>query len=201
MNSLINFIIAFGYLALFTAVLLESGVIIGFFLPGDSLLFTAGLLAAKGHFNLFLVMLVCFVGAILGVQLGYWFGVRVGPALFKQKNFFLRTEHLEKTQQFYDKFGAQTIILARFTPIVRTFAPILAGVAKMDYKTFVRYNLIGAVLWAIGIPLLGYLLGNLIPNIDHYLLPIIILIVIASALPAIKHLFGDQIKNKVRGKR
>ncbi len=190
MSSLIDFIITFGYLALFLVVFLESGVVIGFFLPGDSLLFTAGLLAAQGQLNLLWVIVACFLGAIMGVQAGYWFGAKVGKKLYVQENsFWLRKEHLEKTHHYYAKHGRLTIILARFTPIVRTFAPIVAGIGAMPYGQFVTYNIIGGLLWAVGIPLLGYFLGSRVPNIDRYLLPIIGLIVVLSILPAAWHLW------------
>lgn len=190
MAFLTQWIISFGYLALFGAVLLESGVFFGFFLPGDTLLFTAGLFAAKGSLNIVLVCLLCFLGATIGVQLGYWFGAKVGRRLYAQArkdSFWLRSEHLEQTKKFYEHHGKKTIILARFTPVVRTFAPIVAGIAEMDYQTFVLYNIFGAIIWAIGIPLLGYFAGNLIPNIDHYILPIIVVIIIASAIPGLLH--------------
>lgn len=189
MEALTEYILAFGYIALFATVFAESGLFFGFFLPGDSLLFTAGLFAAKGDLNIVWICLGCFVAAVLGDQVGYWFGAKVGKTLYSRKDsFFFRHEHIEKTKAFYAKHGKSTIILARFAPIVRTFAPIVAGVAEMDYGTFLRYNIIGGLLWAIGIPLLGYWLGNVIPNIDAYLLPILVVIVVISLIPAALHL-------------
>lgn len=192
MSSLIDTIIAFGYVALFLAVFVESGVF-GFFLPGDTLLFTAGLFAARGQFNIIIICLGCFVAAILGVQVGYWIGAKFGKRLYKeQDSFFFRQSHLEKTRAFYRKYGKSTIILARFTPIVRTFAPLVAGLADMDYPTFVRYNLIGGFIWAVIIPLLGFWLGQVVPNIDRYLLPILAVVLVTSFLPAIWHVIQEK---------
>lgn len=197
-EALIHFIITFGYVALFLAVFLESGVFFGFFLPGDSLLFTAGLLAGSGHFNLALVCLICFIAATLGVQFGYWFGARFGKKLFERDTFFFRKEHIEQAHQFYLERGKSTIVLARFIPIVRTFAPIVAGIANMPYKDFVTYNIVGAIIWAIGIPVLGYYMGELIPDVDKYLLPIVIIIAVASIIPAIVHMIQNKKKSSHR---
>lgn len=189
MHSLIEQIITFGYIALFATVFAESGLFFGFFLPGDSLLFTAGIFAARGDLNIWWICIGCAVAAILGDQVGYIFGARVGRGLYQRKDsFFFRREHIEKTKEFYKKYGKATLILARFTPIVRTFAPIVAGVAEMPYRDFVIYNVLGGLLWGLGMPLLGYYLGNLIPDIDKYLLPILVVIVIVSILPAVWHL-------------
>ncbi len=164
----------------------ESGLFFGFFLPGDSLLFTAGLFASQGYFNIVWLLVLAFVAAVVGDNVGYWFGKRIGPHLFKkERSFFFRPEYVEKTKIFYEKYGKKTVILARFLPIVRTFAPILAGVGAMEYKTFFSYNIIGGAVWTGGVTLLGYILGSLVPNIEHYLLPIIIGIIILSFLPSI----------------
>jgi membrane-associated protein len=164
----------------------ESGLFFGFFLPGDSVLFSVGLLASQGSFNILtLVVLVC-VAAILGDSVGYWFGAKVGPALFQREDSFLFKKHyVVETHRYYETYGPMTIILARFIPAVRTFAPILAGVGKMKYATFLRYNIVGGIAWGAGVTLLGYFLGNTVPGIDKYIYPIIVLIVIVSALPVI----------------
>ncbi len=189
METLSHLIITFGYTALFGAVFAETGLFVGFFLPGDSLLFTAGLLAAKGDFNIYVVAIGCAIASILGNQVGYWFGAKFGRKLYDRPDSFLfRKEHLRKTSEFYDKYGKGTLILARFTPIVRTFAPILAGVAEMKATTFLQYNIIGGLLWGLGLPVLGYFAGNKIPNIDHYLMPILVVIIVLSLVPAIWHL-------------
>ncbi len=196
MSSLIDSILALSYLGLFIAVFAESGLFFGFFLPGDSLLFTAGLFASRGDLKLVWVCLVCFLGAVIGDQVGYWFGAKVGKGLYQRKDsFFFRKEHIEKTKSFYEKYGVATLIVARFTPIVRTFAPIVAGVAAMPYSRFLRFNLIGGLIWGIGMPVIGYYAGSLIPNIDHYLLPILGAIIIISLIPALWHLFGQRKRN------
>lgn len=191
--DLIELIRAVGYLGLFGIVFAESGLFIGFFFPGDSLLFTAGFLASQGFLDIWFLLGVTFVAAVLGDNVGYAFGARVGPRLFKREDsFFFHKNHLERARLFYATHGGKAIILARFMPIVRTFAPILAGVGKMHYPTFIAFNLIGGFLWAIGITLLGYFLGSVIPGVDRYLLPIILLIIFLSILPGIIHV----IKNK-----
>jgi membrane-associated protein len=174
----------FGTIGLFVIVFAESGLLVGFFLPGDSLLFAAGLLASRGHLNFPLILAGCFIAAVAGDQVGYMFGNRVGPALFRRPNSrFFHRRHLEKAQQYFEKQGPKTIVLARFIPIVRTFAPIVAGVATMRYRTFVTYNVVGAFLWAIGVTTLGYVLGETVPDIDKYLLPIVAVIVALSLIP------------------
>ena len=179
-----DLLVTFGTIGLFLIVFAESGLFFGFFLPGDSLLFTAGLFAAQGTLNLPLILVGCFIAAVAGDQVGYVFGQRVGPALFKRPDSRLfKQEYVERARAFFEKHGPKTIVLARFVPIVRTFAPILAGVGRMQYLTFVSYNLIGGFLWAVGVTLLGYWLGNLIPDIDAYLLPIIALIIALSFIP------------------
>lgn len=180
----------FGMIGLFLIIFAESGLLIGFFLPGDSLLFTAGLLASQGKFGLSLpvVLLACFVAAVAGDQVGYAFGKKAGPSIFRRPDSKLfRQEFVTKADEFFDKHGAKTIVLARFVPVVRTFAPVMAGVGKMRYRTFVTYNVIGGFLWAVGITSLGAILGKQIgaDNIDKYLLPIIAVIIVLSILPAL----------------
>lgn len=176
----------FGLIGIFAIVFAESGLFFGFFLPGDSLLFTAGLLASQGHFNVVLLWVGCMVFAIAGDSVGYAFGKKVGPKIFsREDSFFFHKKHVERTNAFYEKHGKKTIILARFVPIVRTFAPILAGVGQMEYRTFVTYNVIGGVLWSTLLIFLGFILGSVIPSIDRYLLPIILLIIVLSLVPII----------------
>lgn len=190
--SLVTLIQTAGYLGLFAIIFAESGLFVGFFLPGDSLLFTAGFLASQGYFDITALMVLCFVAAVLGDNFGYAFGKRVGPAIFKKEDsLFFHKKHLVRAQEYYAKYGGKTIILARFIPVVRTFAPILAGVGRMHYRTFFVYNIVGAVLWAIGLTALGYYLGSAIPNIDKYLLPIIAAIIIISILPAVIQIVRD----------
>jgi membrane-associated protein len=176
----------FGTIGLLAIVFAESGLLIGFFLPGDSLLFTAGLLASQHLLNLPVILAGCFLAAVAGDQVGYMFGSRIGPALFNRPDSRLfRRSYLDKAHAYFEKQGPKTILLARFIPIVRTFAPILAGVGKMPYRTFVTFNLIGGFLWAEGVTLLGYFLGKSIPNVDHYLLPAVAVIVAVSFIPVV----------------
>ena len=177
------------YLVTFAILVAESGLLIGFFLPGDTLVFPLGLLAAQGILSLPIILLVCIAGAVLGDSLGYRIGRTLGPRVFKhQESLFFKKEYVERAQAFYAKYGKGALVLARFTPVVRTFAPTMAGVAQMDYLVFLTYNVLGGVLWSVGLVLLGYFLGKVIPNIDHYLLPIIALILVVSLVAPIKHI-------------
>lgn len=178
-----------GYLGLFGIIFAESGLLIGFFLPGDSLIFTAGFLASQGYLNIYWVLVATLTGAIIGDNVGYIFGKKVGPKIFKKEDSLLfHKDHLEKARIFYEKHGGKTLILARFMPVIRTFAPILAGVGNMNYRTFFFYNVVGGILWGASLPLLGYFLGTAIPNIDKYLHLIIIGIILLSILPSLIHL-------------
>jgi len=182
-----------GLLGLFFIVYAESGLFFGFFFPGDSLLFTAGFLASQNYLNLPLLLVGAFVFAVLGDNTGYWFGKKVGPKIFnKEDSLFFHKKYVEKAQDFYNKYGNKTIVLARFVPIVRTFAPIVAGVGKMKYKDFFVYNLLGGFLWSFGAVLSGYFLGRIIPGIDQYLLPIIFAIIIISILPAVFEIWRNK---------
>lgn len=193
----IRIIESFGYVGIFFIIFAESGLLFGFFLPGDSLLFTAGLLAFKGILNLPILVVGSFLAAVLGDNVGYSFGRRVGPKIFnREKSLLFDKDHLIKAQAFYEKHGGKTIVLARFMPFIRTFAPIVAGVGQMNYRRFIFYNFLGGFLWAVCLPLLGYLLGSLIPDIDKYLLPIIIGIVFASVLPTLLHLVREKLVSR-----
>lgn len=190
--DLVELIRTVGLIGVFAIVFLESGMMIGFFFPGDSLLFTAGFLASQGIIDIKILILGCFIAAILGDSVGYYLGHKYGRKLFnKDDSIWFHKDHLNKAQKFYDKHGGKTIIIARFVPIIRAFAPVVAGIGLMQYKRFVMFNLIGGVLWAIAIPLLGYYLGSAIPDVDKYLLPIVGLIIIASVLPALHHILVD----------
>ncbi|PIS22956.1 hypothetical protein COT49_02605 [candidate division WWE3 bacterium CG08_land_8_20_14_0_20_40_13] len=182
-----------GYLGIFTVVFAESGLLIGFFLPGDSLLFTAGFLASQGIFDIKVLTFLCFIAAVAGDSTGYEIGHKFGRRLFQRKDSaFFHKENLEKAELFYEKHGKKTIILARFIPVIRTFAPIVAGIGNMSYRTFISYNVFGGLFWATGITLIGYFLGSVIPDVDKYLLPIIGVIVIASVAPGISHILKDK---------
>ncbi len=191
--DLVQLIQSLGYVGMFAIVFAESGLFFGFFLPGDSLLFTAGFLASQRVFNIFTLLVLFVIGAIAGDSVGYWTGKKLGDWLMKQKDsFFFQKHHLIKAQRFYEKHGGKTLILARFMPAVRTFAPIVAGMANMEYKVFLLYNVIGGVLWAVGLTLVGYFLGSMIPNVDKYMLPIIGAIVVISVIPALLHMRADK---------
>jgi membrane-associated protein len=179
-----------GLIGIFAIVFAESGLLIGFFLPGDSLLFTAGFLASAPssvddalHLPLGWLLVGCLTAAIAGDQVGYLFGRRVGPALFKRPDSRLfKQENVEKAHEFFEKYGAKTIVLARFVPVVRTFAPIVAGVSRMQYRTFVMFNVVGGCLWAVGVTLLGYFLGQ-IDFVEQNLEIAILTVVAISVLP------------------
>jgi membrane-associated protein len=174
----------FGTIGLLLIVFAESGLLVGFFLPGDSLLVTAGLLASQGVLNFPIIAVGCFVAAVVGDQVGYAFGARVGPALYGRPNSrFFRRSHLERTRQYFEEQGPKTVVLARFVPIVRTFTPVLAGVGQMRYRQFVTYNIVGGLLWAVGLTTVGYTLGEAIPDIDRYIVPIVAVILVASFVP------------------
>jgi|SRR3989344_2537013 len=190
MFDLIPLVKTAGYLGLFGIVFAESGLFVGFFLPGDSLLFTAGFLASQGFLNIWALSFLMFVAAVTGDSVGYAFGKKAGPKIFyREDSIFFHRNNLERAQVFYEQYGSKTIVLARFMPIVRTFAPILAGVGQMRYRTFLFYNIIGGALWALGMPWLGYYLGSTIPNINEYLLPIILIIITLSVAPGLYHMW------------
>jgi membrane-associated protein len=180
----------FGTLGVFAIVFAESGLLVGFFLPGDSLLFTAGLLASRGFSNIALLMIGCSIAAIAGDQVGYLIGRRAGPALFKRPDSrFFHKKNVERARVFFEQHGSKTIILARFVPVVRTFAPVVAGVGEMEYRRFVTFNVIGGILWGAGVTLAGYLLGSSIHDIDKWLLPIIFGIVAVSFIPVFREVW------------
>src|SRR3989344_2667818 len=197
MFDLVALIKTAGYLGLFGIIFAESGLFLGFFLPGDSLLFTAGFLASQGFLNVWVLTIITFSAAVLGDNFGYAMGKKFGPKVFKKEDSFLfHRDHLERARVFYEQHGGKTIVLARFLPVIRTFVPILAGVGNMKYKDFVFFNIFGAVIWAIGMTWLGYFIGNTIPNADQYIVPIVMAIVILSSLPTITHFLVHLIRNK-----
>lgn len=178
---------AVGYLGLFGIVFAETGLLIGFFLPGDSLLFTAGILAAQGYLDISLLLVVLTGAAIIGDSVGYTIGRKLGPKIFsKEESLLFNKKHIQKAQDYFDKHGAKTIIIARFVPIIRTFAPTIAGVGKMNYAKFLTYNIVGGLLWVVSITVLGYYLGLKVDNIEKYIIPGIVVIILASFIPYIK---------------
>jgi len=197
--DLMDFIVWASIFGVAAIVFAESGLLIGFFLPGDSLLFTTGFLIHSGLLpvNIHLAVLVIFIAAVLGDSVGYTFGRKLGPRLFNKPDARLfKQEYIKRAQTFYEKHGGKAIIIARFVPIVRTFAPLVAGASKMDYKRFLTFNVVGGFLWAAGVTYLGYGLGSLFHSvgieIDHILLPIIAVIILASVLPPAIHIFKDK---------
>lgn len=195
MFDLTSLIQTAGYLGPFAIIFAESGILLGFFLPGDSLLFTAGFLASQGYLNIWILLLLFFLAAFAGDSVGYFFGKKVGPKIFsREKSFWFNPSNVEKTRNFFERHGKKAIVLARFIPIVRTFTPVMAGVGEMKYEIFVLYNFIGALLWAVGLTLAGYLFGNTVPNADRYVMPIVLLIVVISLIPPVWHMIKEKMK-------
>lgn len=187
-QGILNFFGAFAVIGLFLIIFAESGLLIGFFFPGDSLLFVAGLLAHQGRNQLaplWVILMGCFVAAVLGDQVGYLFGNKVGPSLFKRPDSkIFKQAYVGQAQDFFEKHGSKTILLARFVPIVRTFAPIVAGVANMRYRTFLLFNLIGGLLWAVGVTMLGYIISDRVPWVQDNIEIVAIGVVLLSLFPA-----------------
>ncbi|HEV2761930.1 MAG TPA: VTT domain-containing protein [Pyrinomonadaceae bacterium] len=182
-------IAAAGYFVLVFVVFAETGLAAGFFLPGDSLLVVAGLFAAKGDLNVFVLLGSLFVAAVVGDAVGYYSGAKLGPRIFtRQKSLLFRPSHLQKAQEFYERYGGKTIIIARFVPLVRTFAPIIAGAAQMPYRKFFAYNVVGGFLWVFSMILAGYFLGGIVERVfgirlDEHIEKVVIVVVLLSLLP------------------
>lgn len=175
-----------GLLALIAIVFAETGLLVGFFLPGDSLLITAGLFAVSGHLELWSLFLFVSLAAIVGDTVGYFVGARTGPRIFSREDSLLfHKKHLISTKAFYDRYGGMTIVLARFMPIVRTFAPVVAGVGSMRYGRFALYNVLGGIGWVVSMTSIGYFLGKTIPDIDRYIQVVIATVILLSLLPGI----------------
>jgi membrane-associated protein len=192
---------AFGYPLVWSIVFAESGLLVGFLLPGDSLLFVAGFLCSvsKTGLDIRVMAFGCFVFAVLGDSVGYYTGKRFGRKLFdKTDSKFFKKKHLIAAEEFFDRQGKVAIIMARFMPFVRTFAPIVAGIAAMRYKTFMQYNVVGGLLWGVGLTLLGYFLGRTIPEdqIDKYLIPITLMIMFISLSPSVFHFLKERQRMK-----
>lgn len=178
-----------GYVGIALLVFAESGLLIGMFLPGDSLLFAAGLFAESGFFSLGPLIVVVVAAAILGDSVGYWFGAKVGGHLQDRKDsWYFKQEYLRRTERFYQKYGGRALILARFVPIIRTLAPILAGAGSMTYRKFLSYNILGGILWGAGMTLFGFFFGSIIPDSEKYIVPISLAIIVLSLLPILVNL-------------
>lgn len=198
MFNIDHIIQAGGILIVSLIIFAESGLLVGFFLPGDTLLFGAGLAASQGELSIIWLILAVVAAAVIGDNVGYSIGRRMGPRIFTKKDgVIFRKEYIEVAEKFYDKHGGKTIIVARFTPIVRTFAPVVAGASKMTRKRFFAFNIIGGILWGAGMPLLGYFVGNRIPGLDKYIELVIIGVVALSILLALGHLLKDKRTRKL----
>lgn len=197
-------IITVGYIGLFAIVFAESGLFFGFFLPGDSLLFTAGFLASQGYFSLPILIVGLAIAAVAGDGVGYWFGKNFGRRLFQREDsFWFHRKHLDTAHEFYEKHGGKAIVLARFLPVVRTFVPIVAGMALMTYPKFLTFNVVGGIGWVVGLTVGGYFFGSIIPDVDRYLLPVVGLIIVISVLPTALHVYREnraQIHGMVRAR-
>ena len=186
------------YLGIALIVFAESGLLVGIFFPGDSLLFAAGLLSAAGFLALGPLIFFVVAAAIIGDSVGYWFGAHVGTGFFQRKDSrFFKQEYLKRTERFFQKYGGRAIILARFMPVVRTLAPVLAGIGSMTYKRFLSYNVVGGLLWGAGMILLGYSLGSIIPDSERYILPLSLVIIVISFLPILTSVMHE--KNRANG--
>jgi membrane-associated protein len=192
-----------GLLLIFLMIFAESGMMVGFFFPGDTLLFAAGIFAATGHMNIVEVLIVIAAAAILGDNIGYLIGKHLGPRLFKQDSLVFRKEYISRAETFYEKHGSKTMLVAHFIPIIRTFAPVTAGAGKMNHGQFILFDAIGCISWTLVVTLTGYYVGSRIPGIEHYIEPVLILVVLAVLLPSLYHAFKDpkvraSIKNKFK---
>jgi membrane-associated protein len=188
-----------GYVLLVVIVFTETGLLVGFFLPGDSLLITAGLLAAIGTLNIWWLNGLLIAAAILGDSTGYAIGARLGPRIFtREKSLLFNPKHVLRTQQFYEKYGAKTIVIARFVPIIRTFAPVLAGVGNMRYRRFLTYNIVGGVGWVTSMTWAGYLLGQTVPNISKNIHVLVIVVIVLSCVPIAVEIYRERRKATTR---
>ena len=193
----ITIIKAVGVIGIILIVFAETGLFFGFFFPGDSLLFTAGIFASQGFFSIEVLLIGCIIAAILGDTVGYWSGEKYGRKLFdRDVGFFFKKKRLYDAEIFYEKHGKSTIIIARFVPVIRTFAPIVAGIGRMKYSTFISYNIFGGVFWVSSMLLLGYFLGAMIPNPDIYVVPIAFAIIVISFIPIIVKMIRLKLNNK-----
>ncbi|QQS19926.1 VTT domain-containing protein [Candidatus Saccharibacteria bacterium] len=187
-----------GLLILFLIIFAESGMMVGFFFPGDTLLFSAGILAAAGQLPIVLTIFVIAAAAIIGDNTGYQIGKHLGPKLFKKEDgIIFRKDLIIKAEKFYEKYGTKTMLVAHFIPIIRSFAPVTAGAGRMDYKQFVIYDAIGDIVWAASVTLLGYFVGSRIPGVEHYIEPVLIGIILVTLLPTLYHALKDP---KIRAK-
>jgi membrane-associated protein len=187
-----------GYLVLFGIVFTETGLLVGFFLPGDSLLITAGIVAAAGGLNIWWLNALLVVAAVTGDSVGYAIGARLGPRLFtRPKSLLFNPRHIERTRAFYARHGAKTIVIARFVPIIRTFAPVVAGVGQMAYRRFLFYNVAGGVGWVTSMTWTGYLLGLAIPNVADYIHLVVVIVIVLSVIPIVVEIVRERRRRSV----
>jgi membrane-associated protein len=190
-----------GLLVLIAIVFIETGLFVGFFLPGDSLLVTAGIFAARGDLDLLTLNITLSAAAIAGDTVGYAIGARTGPKIFTRENsLFFNRKHLISAKEFYDRHGGFTIFVARFLPIIRTFAPVVAGVGAMQYRKFLAYNIFGGIFWVMSTTLAGYFLGKIIPNIEERIHVIIVIVIVLSLLPAAIKVATEKLKVRASGR-
>jgi len=190
MFDLNHFIIAAGYAGVISIIFVETGLFVGFFLPGDSLLFATGLLASQGIFKIEWMVPALVIAAILGYTLAYYLGEKIGHWLMKRKDsWWFKKKHLQDAHAFYDKHGAKALVLGRLVPVIRTFLPVVAGMAEMPWGRYMKWNIWGGIIWIVGVTMAGYFLGQRIPGIDHYILPISLGIIVVSVLPAVWQYF------------
>ena len=188
-----------GYAVLVAIVFTETGLLVGFFLPGDSLLVTAGLVAGTGGLNIWWLNLLLMVAAIAGDSVGYAIGFKAGPRIFTREDSLLfHRRHLTRTREFYERYGGKTIVLARFIPIIRTFAPVVAGVGQMVYRRFLFYNVFGGIGWVASLTWAGYLLGRTVPNIDQHVHVVVAAVIVLSVLPIVGEILKARRKKRVR---
>ncbi len=187
-----------GYLVLFFIIFAETGLFVGFFLPGDSLLITAGIFAGAGKLDIVWLNVILIAAAVIGDSTGYWFGERVGKKLFtKDHSKLFKKKHLLRARDFYERHGGKTIIIARFVPVVRTFAPIVAGATDMNYRKFLHYNILGGIFWVLSMTLIGFYLGSTIPDIESNIGPLVVVVVIISLIPAIVGYIKEKRRDKI----
>ncbi len=201
MFDVTNLIETGGLLILFLIIFSESGMMVGLFFPGDTLLFSAGILAASGHLPILATLLVIASAAIIGDNIGYLIGKHFGPKLFKKDGIIFRKEYINRAEGFFDKYGNKTMLVAHFIPIVRSFAPVAAGAGNMNHKQFIVYDAIGDIAWALVVTLAGYFIGSRIPGIEHYIEPVLIGIILLFLLPTIYHVFKDEkVRSAIKSK-
>lgn len=182
-----------GYVVLMAIVFTETGLFLGFFLPGDSLLITAGLVAATGALNIWWLNVLLILAAVIGDSVGYAIGWRIGPRLFtREKSLLFNPKHVERTRHFYERHGAKTIVIARFVPIIRTFAPVVAGVGQMAYRRFIVYNIAGGIGWVVSMTWAGYLLGQAIPNIGGHIHVVVAIVIVLSIIPIVVEIVRER---------